>query len=150
MKSGQNGSHSPVFLQKPESDADFEGLTRVLFENESIVTAAFGSHNVRSIAHAQAVADELGIDPSRFEFQLLYGMAGPIKRALVEMSYRVREYCPIGELLPGMAYLVRRLLENTSNEGFLRAKFAENVSAGQLLRDPRDLVNGAVATSVIA
>ena len=139
-KSRQNGSHSPVFLQKPESDANFEVLTRVLFDNESIVTAAFGSHNVRSIAHAQALAAELGIDPSRFEFQLLYGMAGPIKRALVETGYRVREYCPVGELLPGMAYLVRRLLENTSNEGFLRAKFAENVSAEELLRDPRELV----------
>src|SRR5438874_1213043 len=144
MKSGQNGSHSPVFLQKPESDANFEGLTRVLFENDSIVTAAFGSHNVRSIAHAQAVADELGIDPSRFEFQLLYGMAGPIKRALVEIGYRVREYCPIGELLPGMAYLVRRLLENTSNEGFLRAKFAENMPAKELLRNPRELIKQAI------
>src|SRR6476660_5467668 len=144
-KSGQNGSNPPVFLQKPESDANFEKLTRVLFEYNSVVTPAFGSHNVRSIAHAQAVADELGIDRGRFEFQLLYGMAGPIKRALVEMGYRVREYCPVGELLPGMAYLVRRLLENTSNEGFLRAKFAENVPAKELLRDPRDLIKPAVA-----
>jgi RHH-type proline utilization regulon transcriptional repressor/proline dehydrogenase/delta 1-pyrroline-5-carboxylate dehydrogenase len=143
-KSLQNGWDCPVYFQKPESDANFETLTRLLLENESIVTAAFGSHNVRSIAHAQAFADELGIDPSRFEFQLLYGMAGPIKRALVEMGYRVREYCPVGELLPGMAYLVRRLLENTSNEGFLRAKFAENVSANELLRDPRELVKPAV------
>src|SRR5882724_1939324 len=135
-KSGQNGSNPSVFLKKAESDANFEKLTRVLFENHSVVTAAFGSHNIRSIAHAQALADKLGIDRSRFEFQLLYGMAGPIKRALVEMGYRVREYCPVGELLPGMAYLVRRLLENTSNEGFLRAKFAENVAAKELLRDP--------------
>src|SRR6266702_323157 len=67
-KSRQNGWDCPVYFQKPESDANFEALTRVLFENESIVTAAFGSHNVRSIAHAQALADELGIDPSRFEF----------------------------------------------------------------------------------
>ena len=139
-KSGQNGSNPPVFLQKPESDANFEKLTRLLLENNSVVTPAFGSHNIRSVAHAQAVADELGVDPSRFEFQLLYGMAGPIKRALVEMGYRVREYCPIGELLPGMAYLVRRLLENTSNEGFLRAKFAENMPAKELLRDPRELI----------
>src|SRR5260370_2599960 len=146
-KSGQNGSNPPVFLQKPESDANFEKLTRVLFENDSVVTPAFGSHNVRSIAHAQAVADELGIDRSRFEFQLLYGMAGPIKRALVEMGYRVREYCPIGELLPGMAYLVRRLLENTSNEGFLRAKFAENVPAKELLRDPIELIRPAQSAS---
>src|SRR6266704_2042880 len=140
-KSGQNGSNPPVFLQKPESDANFEKLTRVLFENNSVVTPAFGSHNARSIAHAQAVADELGIDRSRFEFQLLYGMAGPIKRALVEMGYRVREYCPVGELLPGMSYLVRRLLENTSNEGFLRAKFSEKVSEDELLRNPADLIS---------
>src|SRR5881275_264157 len=140
IKSRQNGWDCPVYFQKPESDMNFEALSCVLLENESIVTAAFGSHNVRSVAHAQAVADELGIDRSRFEFQLLYGMAGPIKRALVEMGYRVREYCPVGELLPGMSYLVRRLLENTSNEGFLRAKFSENATAEELLRDPREIL----------
>src|SRR5213595_2668962 len=68
-KSRQNGSHAPVFLQKPESDANFEELTRVLFENESVVTPAFGSHNVVSIEHAQALAHEIGIERSRFEFQ---------------------------------------------------------------------------------
>ena len=139
-KSRQNGWDCPVYLQKPESDANFETLTRLLLENESVVTSAFGSHNVRSIAHAQAFAEELGIDRSRFEFQLLYGMAGPIKRALVDMGYRVREYCPVGELLPGMSYLVRRLLENTSNEGFLRAKFSENVPTEDLLRDPCEIL----------
>src|SRR5437667_12403047 len=152
MKSRQNGWDCPVFFQKPESDTNFEALSRLLLENESIVTAAFGSHNVRSIAHAQVFADELGIDRSRFEVQLLYGMAGPIKRALVEMGYRIREYCPMGELLPGMSYLVRRLLENTSNEGVLRAKFAENISAAELLRDPRELVrrNGPRSTASTA
>ncbi|MFZ1217747.1 MAG: L-glutamate gamma-semialdehyde dehydrogenase [Chthoniobacterales bacterium] len=139
IKAAQNGWRVPVWLQKPQSDANFEVCTRVLLENESIVTSAFGSHNIRSIAHAQAYAQQLGIDKSRIEFQLLYGMAGPIKRALVEMGYRVREYCPVGELLPGMSYLVRRLLENTSNEGFLKAKFSDNAGPEQLLRDPRTL-----------
>src|SRR3954467_10077261 len=139
IKAAQNGWRVPVWLQKPESDANFEICTRILLDNESIVTSGFGSHNVRSIAHAQAYAQQLGIDKSRIEFQLLYGMAGPIKRALVEMGYRVREYCPVGELLPGMSYLVRRLLENTSNEGFLKAKFSDNAGPEQLLRDPRSL-----------
>jgi RHH-type proline utilization regulon transcriptional repressor/proline dehydrogenase/delta 1-pyrroline-5-carboxylate dehydrogenase len=140
IKAAQNGWRVPVFLRKPESDASFEVCTRILLENESVVTSAFGSHNVRSIVHAQAYAQELGIDKSRIEFQLLYGMAGPIKRALVEMGYRVREYCPVGELLPGMSYLVRRLLENTSNEGFLKAKFSDNAAPEQLLRDPQSLL----------
>ena len=148
--SNQNRWSAPVFLQKPESDANFELCTRILLDNESIVTAAFGTHNVRSMAHAMAYAEEKGIEKTRFEFQLLYGMAGPIKRALVEMGYRVREYSPVGELLPGMSYLVRRLLENTSNEGFLRAKFAENLSPAQLLRDPNDLIasNGRIPPPV--
>src|ERR1700674_3683303 len=150
IKSRQNGWVVPVYLQKPESDANFEALSRILLENESIVTAAFGSHNVRSIAHAQALADELGIDRSRFEFQLLYGMAGPVKRALVEMGYRVREYCPVGELLPGMSYLVRRLLENTSNEGFLKAKFSDKASAAQLLRDPHSLLKRAPVAAAVS
>src|SRR5438270_2269098 len=140
IKAAQNGWRVPVWLQKPESDANFEVCTRILLENEAIVTSAFGSHNVRSIAHAQAYAQQLGIDKSRIEFQLLYGMAGPVKRALVEMGYRVREYCPVGELLPGMSYLVRRLLENTSNEGFLKAKFSDKAGPEQLLRDPRTLI----------
>ncbi len=147
IKAAQNGWRCPVFMQKAESDASFEALTRVLLENESIVTSAFGSHNVRSIAHAQALAEKLGIDRSRFEFQLLFGMAGPIKRALVEMGYRVREYCPVGELLPGMSYLVRRLLENTSNEGFLKAKFSDNASAAQLLRDPTEIVKSSLRST---
>jgi RHH-type transcriptional regulator, proline utilization regulon repressor / proline dehydrogenase / delta 1-pyrroline-5-carboxylate dehydrogenase len=151
IKAAQNGWRVPVWLQKPESDANFEVCSRILLENESIVTSAFGSHNVRSIAHAQAYAQQLGIDKSRFEFQLLYGMAGPIKRALVEMGYRVREYSPVGELLPGMAYLVRRLLENTSNEGFLKAKFSDNAGPEQLLRDPRSLIGKrSVAAAVSA
>src|SRR5204862_3334979 len=104
-------------------------------------SSASGSHTTTSIAHSIAPADELATNRIRFEFQLLYGMAGPVKRALVEMGYRVREYCPVGELLPGMSYLVRRLLENTSNEGFLRAKFSEKVSEDELLRNPADLIS---------
>jgi RHH-type proline utilization regulon transcriptional repressor/proline dehydrogenase/delta 1-pyrroline-5-carboxylate dehydrogenase len=130
IKAAQNGWRVPVWLQKPESDANFEVCTRILLENEALVTSAFGSHNVRSIAHAQAYAEQLGIDKSRIE----------IKRALVEMGYRVREYCPVGELLPGMSYLVRRLLENTSNEGFLKAKFSDKAGPELLLRDPRSLI----------
>ena len=130
----------PVFTQKAETDANFEKLSLCLLENSDVVTGAFGSHNVRSIAHVLAHAERLGIDPRAFEFQMLYGMADAIKAALLSLNLRVREYCPIGELLPGMAYLVRRLLENTSNEGFLANKFARGASREELLRNPRELI----------
>ena len=46
-------------------------------------------------------------------------------RRVRELGVRTRVYVPVGELVPGMAYLVRRLLENTSNESFVRHRFAE-------------------------
>lgn len=130
----------PVWQRKPESDACYERLTIFLLENADIISPDFASHNVRSCAHAIAQAERLGVDPRRFEFQALYGMADELKYALLKMGHRVREYCAIGELLPGMAYLVRRLLENTSNEGFLRIKNMGEATKEQLLRDPTEAI----------
>ena len=126
----------PVYTSKIETDANYERITRLILENRRYVYPAFASHNVRTISCAAAYARTLGLTPGDYEFQMLYGMATSIRRALVDLGYRVREYCPIGELVPGMAYLVRRLLENTSNEGFLRARFGANTSITELLRDP--------------
>lgn len=133
----------PVFARKPESDANFERLSLLLLENTTAVDAAFGTHNVRSIAYVLAQADRLGLDRRAFEFQMLYGMAEPVKAAVLQLKCRVRDYCPVGELLPGIAYFVRRLLENTSNEGFLANKFSKGVSRDELLQDPRRLVVAA-------
>ncbi|MDB6111412.1 MAG: rocA1 [Pedosphaera sp.] len=132
----QRGWPIPVFQQKAESDANYERLARRMLEEGQSVNCAFGTHSVRSIAACMVMAEQLGLAPNSFEFQMLHGMAEPIKLALVKMGYRVRDYCPIGEVLPGMGYLVRRLLENTSNEGFLRATFTERTSHKELLRDP--------------
>src|SRR5437899_11928662 len=70
---------------------------------------------------------------------MLYGMADPVKDALVHLGQRVRVYTPYGQLLPGMAYLVRRLLENTANTSFLRASFTEHVPEEKLLMNPQKI-----------
>ena len=132
---------APVFEEKPQTDANFEKLSLFLLENDQVVDSAFATHNVRSIAHVLARAERLGIARRNFEFQMLYGMAESIKSAVLQLDCRLREYCPVGELLPGMAYLVRRLLENTSNEGFLANKFAKGGSREVLLKDPRELIH---------
>src|SRR4051812_44202358 len=135
----------PVWSRKAESEASFEKLSRLLLENIDIVAPAFATHNVRSCAHAIAQAEALKVDRRAFEFQALYGMADELKSALLKAGYRVREYCAIGELLPGMAYLVRRLLENTSNEGFLRMKNMGEATRDQLLANPVDVLGAARA-----
>ncbi len=134
--SAQNGWPVPVFTKKRDSDANFEKLTEFLLANKDWLIPAFGSHNIRSIAHAMAVAEQLKVPNRRFEFQMLYGMADPIKEAIQSLGYRIRIYTPYGQLLPGMAYLVRRLLENSSNDSFLRASFAEGLSEEVLLQNP--------------
>lgn len=126
----------PVYTNKAESDANYEACAALLLENWESVHAALASHNVRTISAALALAESMKVPKLAYEIQMLYGMGDSIKKSLVDMGYRVREYAPIGELIPGMAYLVRRLLENTSNESWLRNKFADGQSTELLLKDP--------------
>ncbi|REK18004.1 MAG: L-glutamate gamma-semialdehyde dehydrogenase [Planctomycetota bacterium] len=135
----------PVFQNKWETDVNFEALTRYTLLNREHLRPALGSHNLRSLAHGMAVAKELEISKEEFELQMLYGMADAEKQALVDLGYRMRIYMPYGELIPGMAYLVRRLLENTSNDSFLRASFSEQVSVEKLMMNPRERRNAAPA-----
>jgi RHH-type proline utilization regulon transcriptional repressor/proline dehydrogenase/delta 1-pyrroline-5-carboxylate dehydrogenase len=136
IKSLQNHWQQPVFNEKPESDLSFEKMTRLLLENNQYLYAAIGSHNVRSQAHAIAIAEELNIPRRRFECQVLYGMGEQLAKAIVKQGHRVRVYAPYGKLLPGMAYLIRRLLENTANSSFLRQNLEER-PIEELVAPPR-------------
>ena len=132
----QKGWPVPVFTDKAETDANYERLTRLLLESYDIVDAAFGSHNIRSLAHAIVTAKQLGVPKEGYEIQMLYGMGEPIRRAVIENGQRVRIYLPVGKLLPGMAYLIRRLMENTSNTSFLRQTYVEEKEIDKLIVAP--------------
>lgn len=135
-RAAAHGRPSPVWSEKWESDASFEELSTIMLENADVIRPAYGSHNVRSIAHTLATADALGLPPRTVELQALYGMGDPLKAAIVAMGQRLRVYCPMGAWVPGVAYLVRRLLENTANESFLRQGFAEGADEATLLARP--------------
>jgi RHH-type proline utilization regulon transcriptional repressor/proline dehydrogenase/delta 1-pyrroline-5-carboxylate dehydrogenase len=132
----QHGWKIPVYTVKAETDAAFERQAKRVLENHDICYLACGSHNIRSISAVLETAKTLQVPEDRYEFQVLYGMAEPVRKALQKLVKKVRVYCPYGELLPGMAYLVRRLLENTANESFLRQSFAEKLDINRLLADP--------------
>ena len=132
----QNGWEIPVWTVKAESDAAFERQSRVILENHDICHFGCASHNIRTIAAVMETARELNVPEERYEFQVLYGMAEPVRKGLLNVAKRVRLYAPYGDLLPGMAYLVRRLLENTANESFLRQSFAEEAEIDRLLENP--------------
>ncbi|HEX7134397.1 MAG TPA: proline dehydrogenase family protein [Iamia sp.] len=126
----------PVFEDKDETDASYERCVRLLHDHHGEVRAAFASHNLRSLAYAVEYGRESGIPDDGFEIQMLHGMAEPIHQAIRRMGLRLRVYAPVGELVPGMAYLVRRLLENTSNESFVRHRFAEDDDLDTLIAAP--------------
>ena len=127
----------PVFEHKDETDANYERCVRLLHDHHGAVRAAFASHNLRSLAYAITYARSKGIPDSGYEIQMLYGMAEPIHAAIRRLGLRLRVYAPVGDLVPGMAYLVRRLLENTSNESFVRHRFAEGRQLDELIAPPR-------------
>lgn len=115
----QHGWQVPVFTDKAECDRNFEALTRRLLEARPLVRVAIASHNLRSVSHAIAYNRLIGGDDRDLELQVLRGLGDDLAEALTQAGHRVRVYCPVGDLMAGMAYLVRRLLENTSNESFL-------------------------------
>ena len=137
----QAGWPVPLFEQKAETDANYERLIRVLFQHTDLIRPAFGTHNLRTLAAVEAIAESAGLAPEVREYQMILGMAEPFQQAMVKLGRRVRLYTPVGRLLPGMAYLVRRLLENTSNESFLRKEYVESQPLPRLLAPPSALAH---------
>jgi RHH-type proline utilization regulon transcriptional repressor/proline dehydrogenase/delta 1-pyrroline-5-carboxylate dehydrogenase len=136
VEARQHGWPTPVFEHKADTDRNFEVLTRRLLDARPAVRPAIASHNLRSVAHAIAYNRLTGGREEDLELQILRGLGDPLGAAIASQGLRVRSYCPVGDLVAGMAYLVRRLLENTSNESFLAAQ-AQGVALEELLAPPR-------------
>ncbi|MBD2559970.1 MULTISPECIES: L-glutamate gamma-semialdehyde dehydrogenase [Nostoc] len=154
IKAAQKHWPQPVYNDKAATDVNFETITQLLLENHQYVYSAIGSHNVRSHSRAIAIAESLNVPRRRFELQVLYGMGDKVAKALVDRGYRVRVYCPYGELLPGMAYLIRRLLENTANSSFLRQNLEnrpiEELLAPPIVKEEKNSLTPNVQTRLIA
>jgi len=135
VESRQHGWPDPVFDVKADCDRNFEALTSKLLKARPRVRVAIASHNLRSVAHAIALNRLLGGEDRDLELQVLRGLGDDLQHALSSQGLRARTYCPVGDLVAGMAYLVRRLLENTSNESFLH-EHARGVPLEQLLAAP--------------
>ncbi|MEI7013860.1 proline dehydrogenase family protein [Leptospira licerasiae] len=132
-QSAQKGWEPPVFLIKSDTDRNYEDCSALLLKSYPHIRPAFGSHNIRSLSSAFVRAEQYSVPKEFFEVQMLYGMGNSYKQAIRSLGISVREYSPIGEVIPGMAYLVRRLLENSTNEGFLKNINANSKDREKLL-----------------
>jgi RHH-type proline utilization regulon transcriptional repressor/proline dehydrogenase/delta 1-pyrroline-5-carboxylate dehydrogenase len=135
IEAAQHGWDPPVWSERGETDRCFERLARRLIAAFPQVRPAIASHNLRSVAFALAHARSAGLAAGDIEVQVLRGLGDDLQDALVREGIRGRTYCPVGDLVEGMAYLVRRLLENTANDSFLASR-ATGADIDDLLRAP--------------
>ncbi len=138
-KARAQGWKSPVWPDKDATDASYEACAAMLVAGaaDGDVRPAFASHNPRSIAFAVCAARAENLPDDAIEVQVLHGMAEPLHEAVKDLGVRTRVYVPVGDLVPGMAYLVRRLLENTSNESFVRHRYVEGQETDALVAPPQ-------------
>ncbi len=109
---------------KRDVDANYKRMVVHGMQPENIRAVHLGiaSHNLFELAFAHELGIELGVT-DYFYFEMLEGMADHVRRALVEMAGDVLLYAPVAtkeEFINAIAYLIRRLDENTAEENFLR------------------------------
>ncbi len=108
-----------AFPRKPDVDANYVALSKMLLDSSCY--HAFATHDEAMVAAVKNFAREKKIEPSRFEFQMLYGIKRDLQRRLVREGYNVRVYVPFGtEWYP---YFMRRLAERPANVIFLARNF---------------------------
>jgi RHH-type transcriptional regulator, proline utilization regulon repressor / proline dehydrogenase / delta 1-pyrroline-5-carboxylate dehydrogenase len=126
---------APTFWNKAETDIHFQQLVLYILERSDALALAVGSHNMREHVFAETARTRLYPHAPAIEHQVLHRTAEGLARALVRAGWVTRDYVPVGDLLPGIAYLVRRILENASQVGIL-AQSRERLSAEAISTDP--------------
>ncbi len=111
-----------AFASKADVDQNFIRLMRMLVR--SSIYHGIATHDDAMIEATLEFVKEREIDPSEFEFQMLYGVRRDLQRSLVKQGYGVRVYIPFGrEWYP---YFMRRLAERPANVLFLAKNFFKN------------------------
>jgi proline dehydrogenase len=111
-----------AFPRKADVDANYVRLTCMLLD--SPVYHGLATHDVAMLNAAKSFASQHGIEPSRYEFQMLYGVRRDLQRQLVDEGYKMRVYIPFGrEWYP---YFMRRLAERPANVFFIAKNLLRN------------------------
>jgi proline dehydrogenase len=104
-----------AYASKADVDAAFVRLMKMLLDSGEY--PAIATHDPRMIDATLEYAEAKGLPPSRFEFQMLYGVRRDLQRALAADGYRVRVYVPFGQ--EWFPYFMRRLGERPANVAFV-------------------------------
>ena len=104
-----------AFPRKADVDANYVRLSCALLD--SPIYHGLATHDESMINAAKSYARQHGVEASRFEFQMLFGVRRDLQRNLVREGYNMRVYIPFGrEWYP---YFMRRLAERPANVFFI-------------------------------
>ena len=150
VKRAQVEGHAtyPVFTRKPNTDVSYQANAVKLLSSTDAIYPMFATHNAQTIAAIHRMAAALlpaGGDQARgYEFQKLHGMGDDLYAEVIpadRLDVPCRVYAPVGSHEDLLPYLVRRLLENGANSSFVNRISDEDVSIGDLVRDPVEVVS---------
>jgi proline dehydrogenase len=119
-----------AYAEKREVDENYVKCMHELMLNGNYPGIA--THDEAIVREATRFACEHHIDPSRFEFQMLYGIRRDLQTRLVRDGYRMRVYVPFGT--QWYPYLMRRLAERPANVAFLTGNVIKELVGARTLR----------------
>ncbi|MCT4641653.1 MAG: bifunctional proline dehydrogenase/L-glutamate gamma-semialdehyde dehydrogenase [Bacteriovoracaceae bacterium] len=118
VEANAHGLESFQFLNKYETDINFKQLVYKTLENREHLSLAIASHNIIDHAFAKSLSQNY-FDGTHLEHQCLHMTYEGLSTGLSKAGFETRNYIPVGDLIVGMAYLVRRIMENSSQVGIL-------------------------------
>lgn len=131
VEASLRGWEQAPYLFKKEVDANYKQMVNYgcHLKNAEAVHLGIASHNLFDIAYAILLIAENKIEPYVC-FEMLEGMADHLRRVVQKITGDILLYCPAAkkeEFQHAVAYLIRRLDENTAPENFLRDLFDLNL-----------------------
>ncbi|MBF0314755.1 MAG: bifunctional proline dehydrogenase/L-glutamate gamma-semialdehyde dehydrogenase [Oligoflexia bacterium] len=132
LEARRESYNSYQFLNKEESDIYFREMVHEILKAGEYLQLALASHNFSDHLFAESLREEFFQNAPLIEHQCLHMTCDPLSLSLAKMGYVVRDYVPLGNLISGMGYFVRRLLENSSQVGFLTMLRSGNSNEGAI------------------
>ena len=146
VEASQLGWEQAPYASKIEVDANYKRMLHfaTLRENAEAVNIGVASHNLFDISYAMILVAERGVE-KQVNFEMLEGMAEHIRKVVQELTHGIILYCPAAEkheFQHAIAYLIRRLDENTSPENFLRHAFNLKPGTDNFKEQAQFFING--------
>ena len=136
----QRGWPIPVYSKKPQSDANYERLSRRMLEAHEQIYSAFGTHNVRSMAiSSPARTKASGSTPTLTKSRCFTGWPSPSKRRWCNWATGCANIARSARCCPAWRTSCAACSKTRPTKVSLKAKFTTQVASKELLRDPLDL-----------